>query len=150
MKIEELKDIIAFAIEKEQEAVDFYNLLSGRVKVKPITEELRKIAAVEESHRDRLKKMDVSGYFQKVVNPVQNLKIADYLVDKEPSPDMKWQDLLQMAMRRELASMHLYTDLAKLIMDSPSRQLFENLAAEEGAHKLFFEKLWDEEVLTDN
>jgi rubrerythrin len=46
--------------------------------------------------------------------------------------------------------MHLYTDLAKLITDSPSRQLFENLAAEEGAHKLFFEKLWDEEVLTDN
>lgn len=150
MELNEFKNIIDFAIEKEQEAVDFYNNLAGRVKIKSIAEELRKMAAMEDSHRDRLKNMDVTAYTRSGVEPAMNLKIADYLVDKEPTPDMTWQDLIQIAMRRELSSMQLYTDLAKLIPDPPSKQLFENLASEEEAHKLFFEKIWDEEILMDN
>ena len=46
--------------------------------------------------------------------------------------------------------MQLYTDLAKLTADPQAKQLFENLATEEGKHKLFFEKIWDEDILTDN
>jgi rubrerythrin len=46
--------------------------------------------------------------------------------------------------------MNLYTDLAKLVTDRMAKHLFENLAAEESSHKLFFEKIWDEEVLKDN
>ena len=150
MKLDELKNIVDFAIEKEQEAVDFYNVLSGRVKVKSIAEELRKIVVIEEGHRERLRKMDIAGYSKNVVQPAINLKIADYLVDKKPDPEMTWQDLIQIAMRRELSSLQLYTDLAKLSADPQAKQLFENLATEEGKHKLFFEKIWDEDILTDN
>ncbi|MFH2012017.1 MAG: ferritin family protein [Pseudomonadota bacterium] len=145
-----LKEIINFAIEKEQEAVDFYNDIAGKVKVKSIEEELRKIARVEESHRDRLRNIDVEGYVAGEVKPVIDLKIADYLVDKDPTPDMTWQDIVQIAMKRELSSIKLYTDMAKLMEDQPSKKLFENLAAEEGAHKLYFEKIWDEEVMIWN
>lgn len=145
-----LKEIICFAIEKEQEAVDFYNGLAGRVKVKSIEEERRKIARVEEGHSNRLKDIDVESYAAGVVQPVMDIKIADYLVDKKPTPDMTWQDLIQIAMKRELSSIQLYTDMAKLTADPQSKRLFENLAAEEGAHKLFFEKIWDDEVLLWN
>ena len=145
-----LKEIIYFAIEKEQEAVDFYNGLAGKVKVKAIEEERRKIARVEETHRDRLKNIDVESYSAGVAQPVMDLKIADYLADKKPTPDMTWQDLLQIAMKRELSSIQLYTDMAKLMEDPQSKRLFENLAAEESAHKLFFEKIWDDDVLLWN
>ena len=150
MKFDEIQEIIDFAIEKEQEAADFYNDLKGKITQKSIAWEVGKMAVIEEGHRDRLKNIDVSDFTETRVTAVQDLKIADYLVDKEPTPDMTWQDLVQIAMRRELASMRLYEDLAKLTPDPKSKQLFGSLVNEEREHKIFFEKIWDEEVLTDN
>jgi len=63
---------------------------------------------------------------------------------------MSWPDILNIAMHREQASINLYSDLEKLVTDPLSKQLFQNLAAEERGHKLFFEKVYDDEVLTEN
>lgn len=150
MKFEEIKDIIDFAVKKEQEAVDFYRDLATKVKTKAIADEILKIALMEEGHRERLRKMDISRYAQNTARAAMNLKIADYLADKEPAPEMTWQELIQIAMRRELLALRLYGDLAKLTADPQTKHIFENLAVEEGLHKLFFEKIWDEEILTDN
>ena len=150
MNVDGLKELIDFAAEKEQEAVDFYNDLSGKVELKALAEELVKMAKVEEGHRDRLRNLDVSNYVTSSVKPPMDLKIADYLVEKEPTADMSWQDLVHIAMKRELSSMRLYTDLAKGTSDPQAKHLFENLALEEEAHKLYFEKIWDEEIMTDN
>ena len=150
MKREELQAIIDFAIDKEQEAVDFYNNLAGKVNIGAISEELKKIAKMEEAHRDRLKQVDAPDVASSAVEPVVDLKIADYLVDKEPKPDMTWQDLLQITMKRELSAMNLYEDLSKQVTEPNSSRLFKNLAEEERAHKVYFEKIWDEEVLIED
>jgi len=149
MKSDELQEIIDFAINKEQEAMDFYRDLAAKVKHKAISEELQKMVGVEEGHRDRLKAMDLGEAAKTTVKPAQNLKIADYLVDLEPTPDMSWQDVVHIAMKRELAAMNLYTDLARTVTDKKAKQLFENLAADESAHKLYFEKVWDDEIMKD-
>ena len=146
----ELQDVIVFAVEKEQEAIDFYNEYAGKVRQKAIAEELRKIALMEQEHRDRLKNLDITAAAKNAPESVQSLKIADYLVDIEPSPYMNWQTVVQIAMKRELAAMNLYTDLAKLVPDPMIKKIFENLSAEESSHKLYWEKIWDEEVLLDN
>jgi len=149
MNFDELQDIISFAIDKEQEAMDFYSGLASKVKHKAIAEELQKMVGIEQGHRDRLKAMDLGEAAKTTVESAQNLKIADYLVDLEPSPDMSWQDVVHIAMKRELAAMNLYTDLAKMVTDQNAKQLFENLAADESAHKLYFEKIWDDEIMKD-
>ena len=149
MDFVELQDVINFAIDKEQEAMDFYGDLAGKVKHKAIAEEFQKMVEIEQNHRDRLKAMDVGEAAKTAVAPAQNLKIADYLVDLEPSPNMSWQDVVHVAMKRELAAMNLYTDLAKMVADPNAKQLFENLAADESAHKLYFEKIWDDEIMKD-
>jgi rubrerythrin len=150
MKSEELQAIIDFAIDKEQEAVYFYMDLAGKVNIGAIAEELKKIAKIEEGHRDRLKEVDAPAAASSAAEPVVDLKIADYLVEKEPKPDMTWQDLLQITMKRELSAMNLYTDLSKQVTDPNSKELFKNLAEEERAHKVYFEKIWDEEVLMED
>jgi len=149
MNFDELQDIIDFAINKEEEAMDFYGDLASKVKQKAIAEELEKMVEVEQGHRDRLKAMDVGEAAKTTAEPAQNLKIADYLVDLEPNPNMSWQDVVHMAMKRELAALNLYTDLAKTVTDQNAKQLFENLAADESAHKLYFEKVWDDEIMKD-
>ncbi|MBW1678647.1 MAG: ferritin family protein [Deltaproteobacteria bacterium] len=150
MKFDDLREIIDFAIEKEQEAIDLYNDLAGKIKNKSIAKELRELALMEEGHRDRLKNLNLTAAATKVSKPAHDLKIADYLVEVKPGPEMTWKDVIQIAMKRELASMNLYTDLAKLVTDRMARRLFKNLAAEESSHKLYFEKIWDGEVLKDN
>ncbi|MGI5837928.1 MAG: ferritin family protein, partial [Chloroflexota bacterium] len=128
----------------------FYTNIADKVKSKSLVEELQKIAAMETGHRDRLKKLDPANIIINAPKKVADLKIADYLVAQEPTKGMTWQDILTIAMHRELASQRLYTDLAARVDDATIRQLFENLAAEEAGHKRYFEQIWDEEILIWN
>jgi len=142
--------MLQFAIEKEQEAVDFYQELAQKAKIKSIQEELLKIKAMEEQHRDRLKKFDREMLEKSSPKEIADLKIADYVVETKVSPDMSWQDIINVAMHRELAAMKLYQTLSQKFSDPEVVKLFQHLASEESAHKLFFEKLWDEEVMKEN
>lgn len=146
----DLQEIINFAIAKEQEAVDFYNDLASRVKTKSLADELLKIAGMEIGHRERLKNMDAVAFAGSAPKKIADMKIADYLVAEEPTNGMTWQDILNIAMHRELAAMKLYTDLAARVENVTAQQLFEKLAAEESGHKRYFEQIYDEEILIWN
>ena len=149
-RLQEMQTIIDFAIEKEKEAADFYGELAGRVNLKAVADELRKIVSMEKGHRERLERMDLAAAVENIPEQAMDLHIADYVVEAKPSPDMTWPDILTIAMHREQASVNLYTDLEKLVTDSLSRQLFRSLASDERGHKLFFERIWDDEVLGSN
>jgi len=148
---EKLTEVINFAAEKEQEAADFYYDLASKSKSPALESELKKIAAMEEGHRDRLRKLDLEKTVTKVPAEVVNLKISDYMVEKEPTPDMSWQDILTIAMKREEASLNLYKTMARMFSSEQSvSNLFENLASEEAQHKLYFEKIYDDDILKEN
>ncbi len=142
------KEAIEFAIEKEQEAADFYNALAKRVDRPAIKEELLRFAAMEMGHKHRLQSLDLEKI--SFAPPAQDLKIANYLTAKEPSDDMSYADILTIAMERELASQRLYLDLAAITLDPAVRLVFKNLSAEEANHKNYFETIWDEKILTEN
>ena len=73
-----------------------------------------------------------------------DLKMADYLVDVAPRPQMSLAEILILAMKREKAAFSLYTRLASMISDPDVRKLFLALAQEEAKHKLRFEIEYDE------
>lgn len=150
MEFDKLEDIIEFAIAKEQEAMDFYVDLAGKVNSPGVADELKKMAAMEEKHRDWLKTNSVSLLSNGASSKVTNLKIADFVVDAQPVAGMTWQDAINLAMHRETYAMNMYTSLGKLVSDPTEKQLFESLAAEESKHKLYFETIWDEEILLEN
>jgi rubrerythrin len=81
---------------------------------------------------------------------VADLKIADYVVDVVPTPEMSYQQALILAMKKEKASFLLYTNLAETASDDNLRATFSALAQEEAKHKLRFEIEYDEHVLTEN
>ena len=78
------------------------------------------------------------------------MKISNYVVDMEPAPDMTYQDIIIMAMKREEAANKLYTAMAEKVGNEEIKKLFQKLASEEAKHKLHFEKIYDKEILTDN
>jgi len=144
-----IRDLIEFAIEKEQEAVDFYAGLAVRVKDAAIGAELSRLADMERMHKAKLQKIDPTDPFWQRKH-IADLKIADYIVESTPSAGMSFQDVLSIAMKRELASLRLYVDLARQIDDPELQKMMLVLAEEESAHKHYFETLWDEHVLMDN
>ena len=146
-----LQDVIDYAVEKEQEAADFYYELAGKIKLRALEKELRNIAAMEEGHRDKLLNLDVGQTSTLAPQKVADLKIAEFLVDKEPDEDMSWQEILTIAMKREQAAQNLYKTLAKMFeKDNAVSNMFNHLASEEASHKLYFEKIYDDEILKEN
>jgi len=63
---------------------------------------------------------------------------------------MNYQDTLILAMKKEKASFHLYTDLAEEVENQVQRETFLSLAQEEAKHKLRFEIKYDNTVLKED
>ncbi|HEY3298817.1 MAG TPA: ferritin family protein [Armatimonadota bacterium] len=150
MLFEKLEDILDFAIAKEIEAVDFYGRLAVKVKDRNIYDELMKMAAMEEKHRDWLQENSVALVSSNSDVPVQNLKTADFTIEPQPAADLTWPDIINLAMHREATAVNLYENLAQIVTDPSAKQMFLNLASEESRHRLYFETLWDEEVMIED
>lgn len=147
---ESANDILDFAMQSEQEAVDFYTRLAGQMKNREMQEVFLSFAQEEVEHKARLKKVKEEGLFDMEAERVTDLKIADYVVSVKPSENMEYADALVLAMKKEKAAFKLYTALAERAEQPALKKLFEALAVEESKHKLRFELEYDEYVMREN
>ncbi|MBN2162462.1 MAG: ferritin family protein [Pontiellaceae bacterium] len=142
--------VLDFAIEREQEAVDFYEGLAVRTENESLKKTLNAFAGVEMGHKEKLIAAKAGQSQVTEGGDVVNLKIGDYLVDVVPGPEMTFQDALIVAIKREKAAMDLYTDLEATVSDPSLQALFKKLAREESTHKLSFETAYEKHFLADN
>lgn len=143
-------EVVSFAIEKEKQAHDFYVAASETVRRANVKEMLLDLARQEEGHRRRLEGLDSSKMPEAGAREVPDLMIADQMDNDEVTPDIDYQDILAIAMKREEKAHNLYKVLASNSTEPYLKQLFELLAQDEARHKLSLEKEYDEHVLTDN
>ncbi len=143
-------EIIDFALEREKEAVEFYRKLQNIVKFAERKMLLHELERTEEGHIKMLERIRTDDISQKDIAEVQNLSISEYLVVAAFSEDMSYQDILITAMKREEASTRLYNDLAESSSDADAKQLFLKLSSEEAKHKLKFEQMYDQDILTED
>jgi rubrerythrin len=143
-------DILDFAIDREQQAADFYNGLVGTMEKEWMKKTFAQFAKEEMGHKAKLQAVKKGQKLVPAKEKVLDLKIGDYLVDVEASDDMGYQQVLVLAMKREKKAFKLYHDLADRVDDEDVRQLFLGLAQEEAKHKLRFEIEYDDMVLRDN
>ncbi len=145
-----IHDILDFAIEAEQEALDFYSALAKSASNPDMSKVFETFAGEEMKHKARLLKIKEEGSYSVVGETVPDMKIADYLVDIRPNPGMSYQDALVLAMKKEKAAFKMYSRLAERAPTTELRNIFQSLALEESKHKLRFELEYDEYVLRDN
>jgi rubrerythrin len=148
----EFTKILDFAVEREEEAIKFYQDLQQMVQFKEKQELLREFESMERGHVVVLENIrkNVKENLATPLAKIQNLSISDYLIEAKPTEDMTYQDILITAMKREERANKLYSDLANQAFDTQTRQLFLRLAGEESKHKLYFEKLYDDFILSEN
>ena len=147
MEKKEFQDVLEFAIEKEEEAAAFYQEASQKAEKPHMKEAFQSMAKEEQKHKELLIHLDVGKVADKKIGSVPDLKISDYLVDVEYSPDMEYQDVLILAMKREKKAFQLYTNIADKTDNPDLKKLFQVLAQEEAKHKLKLETEYDEHVM---
>ena len=144
------EETLDYAIDKEQEAVDFYTDLAKKVPSPAMKAVFTQFAGEERGHKAKLQGVKAGRGTLAPAGKIPNLALADYLVAEEAGPDISYPDALILAMKREKASFRLYTDLAKEVPAGDIRDLLLSLAQEEAKHKLRFEVEYDQQILKDN
>jgi rubrerythrin len=145
-----IEEIINFAIDKEREAIAFYEDLAGKTEDPVMKDAILSIADEERKHEKLLMNLTPKK-LQFVRDTGQpDLKLSNYLVETPFSKDSSYQELLIIAMKREEKAHALYQDLEKRAQDEATRKLFTFLKGEELKHKARFEKEYEEKVLWEN
>ena len=145
-----VNDILDYAIDSEQNAVNFYTKLSNETKNHEMKEIFAQFAKEEMRHKAQLLDIKEKGFMQGLEEKVTDLKIADYTVKVKATDDLTYQDALVLAMQREKAAFKLYTNLSQRVKNEDLKKIFKNLAQDEAKHKLRFELEYDEHVLREN
>ncbi|MFO8234232.1 MAG: ferritin family protein [Bacteroidales bacterium] len=143
-------DILDFAMNSEQEAVDFYNELATSAKSEDMRKVFNEFAQEEIKHKAKIRKIKEEGSYDLPKEKIQDMRVGNYMVKMDPSPDMSYQDALILAMNKEKAAFRLYMDLSTNTENTAMKELFLSLAQEESRHKLRFEIEYDEYVLREN
>lgn len=145
-----IEEIINFAVDKEREAIIFYEDLSKRAKNPVMKDALLSMADEERKHEKLLLNLTPKK-IQFVRQPSEeDIKLSDYLIDITFSEDTRYDELLIIAMKREEKSYAFYTELEKRAGDDATRRVFTLLKGEELKHKARLEKEYEEHVMWED
>ena len=148
MNFESIDDIIIFAIEREREAVEFYDGLSRDEKFLTAKKSFAEFADQEKKHvkllenfaanKENLEKYDFKW--------IPDMKRSDYMVDTEYEKGMAYLEILRIAMKREEHALKLYNELQAKTDDEAFIKLFKILSQEEAKHKSILETIYDDHM----
>ena len=144
------EEILDYAIQMEQNAIDLYTRLADHARNEAIKKVFLGFATEEKGHRSKLEAVKAGERFLTRADEVQDLKIADYTNTVVLGDEPTYEETLLFAMKQEKQAFRMYSDLAERTDSDELRELFLALAQEEAKHKLRFEVEYDENVLTEN
>ncbi len=148
MGFKDLNEILDFAIEKEQEAADFYTEASEQEAMSGSRDMLKEFAGEELKHKQMLEDLKTGKVDDSIkeykLKWITDIKRSDYLTDLEYEKGMSYRDMLLLAMKREEKALKLYNDLLDNAESEEAKKLFQILCQEEAKHKLALETMYDD------
>lgn len=151
MENKKLELVIETAIQREEEAYDFYMDLSRRVDDAMAKETVEFLASEEQKHKAFLLAYRDGKYADALrMNAVIDYKIAEYLERPDPEKDLRSKDVYLIAAHRELNSYNFYTALADLQPAGKVKDILLRMANEEKKHKEKVEYLYTNTAFPEN
>ncbi|MCP4200038.1 MAG: ferritin family protein [Proteobacteria bacterium] len=145
-----VEEILDFAIQMEQDAVDLYTDLATKTNSQSAKVAFEEDADEERGHKSKLEEIKSGKRLVHGLKPVLDLKISDYIQDQPLGDNPGYQEVLIFAIRQEKIAYKLYTRLAEQAQDESIKKLLLSLAQEEAKHKLSFEVEYDEHIYKEN
>jgi len=139
-----IADILDLAIQREQEAYNFYMHIYGYVEDQSVKDTLEFIAGEEKKHKAFLVNYREGNYGADALQMSDSVdyKIAEYLEEPEIEENMKSQDVYLIAAHRESRSHQFYTEIAGLHAEGDTKSMLLKMANEELKHKEKMEYLY--------
>jgi len=148
MKLDNLDEILRFAIRKEADAAAFYKMAADRSNP-GVKKTFKELAKMEEGHKKKLEGFDLKKIGQMKLKKTKGLGMGEMMEDLPFSSEMSYDDLLRMAIKNEGKSQRLYLSTEKMVAEPKLKKLLLILAQEESTHKEKLEKIYDEEILKE-
>ena len=144
MEQKRLGDYIDIAIQREEEAYEFYTGLLANVTDEIAKDALKLLAGEEKKHKAFLVSYRDGGLGKDVLrmNHPVDYKVAEHLDKPDINKDMKSKDVFLVAAFRELNSYNFYKGIADLHPEGELKQVFLKMASEEMNHKEKVEYLY--------
>ncbi len=150
MTFTSLKDILDFAVAREEEAAAFYADLGRSTNEPALKMLLADLEKEEKKHKALLLGLPRKKAESLAAKPVTDLRITDYLLAEPPGPEMSFQDLLILGAKKEQKAVDLYTALRDRVRDAEHKKLFEFLIMQEKSHKLKLETEYERHVIPED
>ena len=150
MKLDSVEKILDYAMEKEEDAAQFYLTLAGKMDKEYMKKIFEGFAKEEKGHKAKIQAIKDGKLMMKAEKKVMDLKIGDHLVEVDLDAEIDYQQALILAMKAEKAAYKLYSELASAVDDPGLQETLTALANEEAKHKLRFEIEYDDMVLSEN
>jgi rubrerythrin len=147
MSLSTLSEVVEFAITKEKNAQTFYRSAASLSHYPGIAPLFLELAEEEAKHEKLLEEMPDPASLPDRSKPVPDLKISDYLVDLKFNSEMKYQEVMILAMKNEEKSLKFYKAWEAATEDAKLKKFFGFLADEEAKHKYRLESIYDEKIL---
>ena len=145
--------LVSLAIQREEEAYDFYMKAAEDSELKASAKLLEDLAGQEVIHKQKLEQALKEGvcdtFTCSSVEELEKMDLDQYLVDIPLLPSSSPQDVLIVAIKKEAAANSFYKALSELTGNTQHRLVFETLAKEEDAHKTRLQNMYDDVFAPD-
>ena len=148
MSFQSFEEIIQYAIEKERQAVAFYEDASRQETYSGAKKAFEEFAKEERKHEALLEGLlkgetKLSDY---KFEWIPDIKRSNYMEDMDYEKGMTYPDILRLAMKREEKALQLYRDLSEKTDNAELLSVLKLLRQEEAKHKLALETLYDDHM----
>lgn len=146
MEFKSVRDLLNFAIAKEQASQQFYRNLASQMKDTNTKKMFQAFSMQEEKHEEALRlEVIKQGY---TLKEADKEVISDYdwqerLELDQEAMNMNYTDALILAIQKERAAFQLYTQLISMTQESHFRKMLLELAEEEMRHVIQIEREYD-------
>ena len=134
--------ILDSAVEREKESHAFYSNVACQSNDKNVKETFKQLAVDELGHMDFLKKCKKDKNLLRNLPVPQDYKVAEATEGPVLSTNMKPQEAIALAMKKEQEAAEFYSKLAACAIDSTYRETFKGLANMELGHKTHLETIF--------
>lgn len=147
---ESFDKLISLAIQREEEAYDFYMKASENAELPSSKQLLKELALQEQGHKNKLQHALGAGVCEtfscSTIEEFEGHDLSKYLIEIPLESGSSSQDILIVAIKREEGAYDFYKTLSELTTSADHRTVFEFLATEEKKHKERLESIYDEQI----
>ena len=138
-------DTLHFAMHNAQECANIFSrlaLIARNLKIKKIFDDLARAEFAHVASLSRLREEN-----ELMGDMFSGVQVNGHLNGYHPEDDLKYIEVLEVAMRKVRLGLDLYLEMASKAAVSDVRELLKSMAVKENAHKLFVEAEYNESIL---